>query len=140
VVDDLAYLPYKEELKPSADRFTFSTGNWNDWVYFAASLTFLAGIGFEAVRDRIFHLSGHLARGLSGIGFRVLSDHHPDWPTGIVVADKPGAAAPDLIERLRRHRIVLAERLGRLRFSPHIYNSPAQLDEVVSVLSREESP
>jgi selenocysteine lyase/cysteine desulfurase len=57
-----------------------------------------------------------------------------------VVADKPGAAAPDLIERLRRHRIVLAERLGRLRFSPHIYNSPAQLDEVVSVLSREESP
>jgi selenocysteine lyase/cysteine desulfurase len=134
VVNDLAYLPYKEELKPSAERFTYSTGNWNDWVYFLAALSFLGRIGFDTVRNRIFELSRHLARGLADTGWTVLSDRYPNWPTGIVVAERPGTNAAAMLARLQRHHIVAAERLGRLRFSPHVYNSPAQLDEVVAVV------
>jgi selenocysteine lyase/cysteine desulfurase len=135
VVDDLVYLPYKEVLKPSTERFTYSTGNWNDWVYFAASLSFLNRIGFDTIRGRIFELSTQLAADLSDRGWTVLSDRHPNWPTGIVVAERPGTDATAMLAHLKRHRIVAAERLGRLRFSPHIYISPPQLKEVVEVLA-----
>jgi cysteine desulfurase / selenocysteine lyase len=135
VARDQEYFPYKEELKPTADRFTYSTGNWNDWVYFAASLELLSSLGFETVRERIFELSRQLSRGLAGIGFHVLSDEHPEWPTGIVVCEKDGTPAPLILSHLKKNKIVAAERLGRIRFSPHIYIAPARIDEVVQVLA-----
>jgi len=39
--DNLAratYLPYQTDFKTTADRYTYSTANVNDWVYFRASL------------------------------------------------------------------------------------------------------
>lgn len=130
------YLPYKSELKPSADRFTFSTANFNDWVYLEAALKFLNNIGFFAVRERIFELSAHLSKGLTKIGFNVLSDKFPDYQTGIVVCEKPGVNPGVIMTHLKRNKIVAAERLGRVRFSPHVYNSPEQIDEVVRVLKQ----
>ncbi|MBW2606569.1 MAG: aminotransferase class V-fold PLP-dependent enzyme [Deltaproteobacteria bacterium] len=130
------YLPYKSELKPSADRFTFSTANFNDWVYLEAALKYLHDIGFLAVRERIFELSAHLSKGLSKIGFNVFSDKFPDYQTGIVVCEKPGVNPDVIMTHLKRNKIVAAERLGRIRFSPHVYNSPEQIDEVVRVLEQ----
>ena len=130
------YLPYKSELKPSADRFTFSTANFNDWVYLEAALKFLNNIGFFAVRERIFELSAHLSKGLTKIGFNVFSDKFPDYQTGIVAFEKTGVNPDVIMTHLKRNKIVAAERLGRVRFSPHVYNSPEQIDEVVRVLEQ----
>ncbi len=130
------YLPYKSELKPSADRFTFSTANFNDWVYLEAALKFLHDIGFFAVRERIFELSALLSKGLTKIGFNVFSDKFPDYQTGIVVCEKPGVNPDVIMTHLKTNKIVAAERLGRIRFSPHVYNSPEQIDEVVRVLKQ----
>jgi cysteine desulfurase / selenocysteine lyase len=128
------YLPYKSELKPSADRFTFSTANFNDWVYLEASLKFLHDIGFVSVRERIFELSARLSNELTKIGFNVFSNQFPDYQTGIVVCEKPGVNPDVVMTHLKRNQIVAAKRLGRIRFSPHVYNSPQQIDEVVRVL------
>ncbi len=136
VVRSKEYLPYKSELKPSADRFTFSTVNFNDWVYLEAALDFLQDIGFLAVRERIFELSAHLNKGLTKIGFNVFSDHFPDYPTGIVVCEKPGIKSNSIMTHLRKNKIVAAERLGRVRFSPHVYISPEQIDKVVRILEQ----
>ena len=136
VVQDREYLPYKSELKPTADRFTFSTANFNDWIYFEAALEFLQDIGFFAVRERIFELCAHLSQELTRIGFKVLSDQFPDYPTGIVVCEKPEVRADKIVEHLKKNNIIAAERLGRVRFSPHVYISPEQLDEVIQVLER----
>ncbi len=136
VVRSKEYLPYKSELKPSADRFTFSTVNFNDWVYLEAALDFLQDIGFLAVRERIFELSAYLSKGLNKIGFNVFSDHFPDYPTGIVVCEKPGIKSNFIMTHLRKNKIVAAERLGRVRFSPHVYISPEQIDEVVRILEQ----
>ncbi|MDX2439942.1 MAG: aminotransferase class V-fold PLP-dependent enzyme [Desulfobacterales bacterium] len=130
------YLPYKSELKPSADRFTFSTANFNDWVYLEASLKFLHDIGFVSVRERIFELSARLRKGLTKIGFNVFSNQFPDYQTGIVVCEKPGVNPDVIMTHLKRNRIVAAKRLGRVRFSPHVYNSTEQIDEVIRVLEQ----
>jgi len=130
------YLPYKSELKPSADRFTFSTASLNDWVYFEAALDFLNGIGFSTVRERIFELGARLSKGLTKIGFNVVSDQFPNYPTGIVVCEKPGIKSDVIMTHLKKNKIVAAERLGRVRFSPHVYISPEQIDEAVRVLEQ----
>jgi selenocysteine lyase/cysteine desulfurase len=136
VVRDQEYLPYKSELKPTADRFTFSTPGIVDWVYFQAALEFLDDIGFEAVRARILELSAHLAGRLSDIGFEVLSNRCPETSTGITVCEKPGVPAGQVLSLLAGEGIVAAERLDRIRFSPHVYNSPGQIDRVIRVLER----
>jgi selenocysteine lyase/cysteine desulfurase len=135
VVRDEEYLPYKSDLKPTADRFTFSTANFNDWVYFQAALKFLDHIGFEKVQQRIFELSEYLSQGLRQIGFQVLSDRFPSHSTGIIACEKPGVPSQVIVDHLREHRIIPAERLGRIRFSPHIYILPHQLDKVVQILA-----
>ena len=134
VVDDEAYLPYKDELKSTTDRFTLSTPNICDWVYFLASLRFLDEIGFDAVRKRIFTLSRRLTEGLTELGFRVLAADFPNHPTGIVVFDKAGTPTEAVFQRLKENRIVAAQRLGRIRLSPHVYLLPDQIDKALSFL------
>jgi len=134
VVDDEQYLPYKDELKPGADRFTISTANFNDWVYFLAALEMLADMGFRKVRERLAELSKHLCDGLRDIGCRVLSDAFADDRSAICVFASPHEPAAQILERFRANGIVAAERLGRVRLSPHIYNSFEQLDRAVQVV------
>lgn len=136
VVKDEEYLPYKTELKPDADRFTVSTPSLNDWVYFLAALEFLEGIGFETARKRIFELTDYLNQRLRRIGFRVFADHFPDHPTGITVCYKPEVPSGALLRRLKEGGVIAAERLGRIRFSPHIYLSEHRLDAAARTLSQ----
>jgi selenocysteine lyase/cysteine desulfurase len=37
---------------------------------------------------------------------------------------------------LKRERIDISLREGNLRFSPHLYNTPVEIDYVVSMLNR----
>ncbi|HLP42543.1 MAG TPA: aminotransferase class V-fold PLP-dependent enzyme [Fibrobacteria bacterium] len=135
VVQDEGYLPYKEELKPGADRFTHSTANFNDWVYFESSLAYLDGIGFPRVRARILELADRLRDGLRSRGFSLLSDGFGGARTGIVVAVHPNLDAAVAVRALKDRGIIAAERLGRIRLAPHIYNSEAQVDRVVEELA-----
>lgn len=134
VVDDTRYLPYKTELKPSADRFVYSTGNFGDWIYFEASLEWLAALGFAAVRERIAFLARHLEGRLREAGFTPASEGF-GWESGIVAVAKPGVDSGAAVRALKAKGIIAAERLGRIRFSPHVLNSVAQLDRAAAALA-----
>lgn len=136
VVNDEQYLPYKSELKPSADRFTISTANFNDWVYFLAALEMLDDIGFDRVRERLRALAEHLCDGLRRSGCRVVSDDFADDRSAICVFETPAAPASEILKRFSSGGIVAAERLGRVRLSPHIYNSFDQLDMTVELVPK----
>ncbi|HEY0705818.1 MAG TPA: aminotransferase class V-fold PLP-dependent enzyme [Polyangia bacterium] len=134
VVDDEVYLPYRDAIKPTTDRYVLSTPNSNDWVYFAASLGFLEGLGFARVRARIQALGAHLAAGLRARGFVLASDAFAE-DTGIIAARKPGHDSAALVAKLRAQGIVAAERLGWVRLAPHVYQLPQQLDRVAAALA-----
>ena len=136
VVDDASYLPYKSELKTDSDRFIFSTPSICDWVYFKAALDFLDSIGFDRARSRIFELVKSLNHGLKQIGCDVYGDRFPDLSTGITVFEKPGFTAAQIHKHLKQNGIYGVERLGRVRLSPHVFNTPEQIDRVVGVLKR----
>jgi selenocysteine lyase/cysteine desulfurase len=135
VVNDEVYLPYRDQLKAGVERYVLSTPNFNDWIYFSASLAFLDGLGMARVRARIHALADHLAAGLRRAGFRLTRDAFPELPTGIIAAEKPGHDSAKLVAQLRARGIVAAERLGRVRLAPHVFILEAQLDEVVKTLA-----
>ena len=136
VVQSESYLPYKSKLKPSADRFSFSTASINDLVHFQAALEFLESIGFEKIRKRLIKLSEHLVKGLQQIGFHVLADEFHVPLSGIVVGENPRISSDLIFSHLKKNDIIAAKRLGRIRFSPHIYISYEQIDKVIRTLSR----
>jgi len=136
VIQDEAYLPYKDILKPTADRFTISTANFNDWVYFLAALEMLEKIGFDTVMQRIFELSAYLAKGLAQSGYQVITNRFSDYPTGIIVCAKPDADPLKMMAYLKENKIVAALRLNRIRLAPHIFISEKQLDRVIDVMAR----
>jgi cysteine desulfurase/selenocysteine lyase len=135
VVDDEVYLPYRDVLKPGTDRYVLSTPNFNDWVYFDASLAYLEGLGFPAVMARIRALAQHLAERLRGAGFVLTEDAFPGAGTGILAASKPGHDAHALVAALGREGVVAAARLDRVRLAPHVYLLPDQLDAVADRLA-----
>jgi cysteine desulfurase / selenocysteine lyase len=134
VPSDESYLPYKDTWKTGADRFAYSTGSMADWVYFDAALEWLAGIGFNRARGRILELAARLGDGLRARGFQVLSDGFQGARTGIVAAGKSGLDAAAAVRDLKARGIIAAERLGRVRLSPHVYNTEEQIDRAVADL------
>lgn len=139
VVDDHNHLPYRDTLKPGADRYVLSTPNYNDWVHFDASLQYLEQLGFAAVRARIRALARFLSDRLRAGGFTLTGDAFPAQVAGIVAASRPGLDATRLVGRLNEQGVVAAARLGRLRLAPHVYLSEAQLDRVATLVLSETS-
>ena len=136
VIDDHNYLPYRDDLKPGADRYVLSTPNYNDWVHFDASLDYLDDLGFAAVRARIHALARFLGQRLSTAGFALASDNFPDQSTGIVSAHRVGLDVAGLVSRLGQQGVVGADRLGRLRLAPHIYLIEDQLERAAALVAR----
>lgn len=136
VANDLEYFPYRDELKSTAERFMFSTVNFNDWVYFRTSLHLLEEIGYAQVMARLYELADYLAAGLRDLGFRVLPDGFSGAKTAIVVAEHPDHPAGALVNRLRHEGVIVKERLGRVRFSPHVYLLEEHLDHALEAVSR----
>ncbi|TGN19579.1 aminotransferase class V-fold PLP-dependent enzyme [Leptospira idonii] len=138
VKNDGSYFPYRDEWKPPADQFEQSTSNFNDWIYFFASLRMLSTIGFTKTRERIYEVSNLMSDMLRGLGFRLDRDVFPDVKTGIIAVNGFQSGKefnPEAIQAfLRSKNIYAAVRLGRLRLAPHIPVTESHISRLESVL------
>jgi selenocysteine lyase/cysteine desulfurase len=64
----------------------------------------------------------------------VFSSRAPAERSGIVSLEFPGADLKAMVARCRAAGIVVNRRAGRLRVSPHCYNSVEELDRLIEVL------
>ncbi len=133
VTRELEYFPYRDEFKPGAERYIYSTPGILDWVYFRESLRLLESIGAEKVRGRIYELADIISGMLGSRGFDLVTDGFSE-KTGIVAAELSGNDSSRVVKELKGRGVIAAERLGRVRFSPHIYNSPEQIERVGEIL------
>ena len=135
VRDGEVYLPYKEELRPGATRYEYSTPNFADWVYFESVLAMLDKIGHDIVQRRIYELNDYLSDSLEKIGMQVFA--HKTWgtPTGITTFSKPGTDTKVIADTLKQNGVICALRLGKIRLAPHIYNSKEQMDRVCEIVA-----
>jgi len=107
-----------------------------------ASLEMLLGIGLERVQSAILGTRDHLESHLRGQGFEFLSPPSSEpLRSGILTARHPAIPASVLFSALEAAGIVASLRTTRdgtqwLRFSPHFYNTTAEIDRVAEVLGK----
>jgi len=105
-----------------------------------ASLEMLKATGLETVSSTILDVRDHLHGLLEQMGFEFLSPSCEEpLRSGIVTARHPGADINSLFSALERERITASLRVAResgewLRFSPHFYNTRAEMERIAEVL------
>ncbi|MCC5816077.1 MAG: aminotransferase class V-fold PLP-dependent enzyme [Leptospira sp.] len=140
VPNDLEYLPYKTAFKNTADRYEFSTPSFIDWVYWHASLKALQTLGFQYVQDSIHEMARYLCVGVESLGISHSWGMGNIYATGILSLDLndlyTDKSSVEWKSLLYENNIVVAERMNRIRVSPHIYLNQNQMDEFLNVVSK----
>ncbi len=137
MVDAANYGDYRYELLPDARRF--EAGSWNipGILALGASLDLINETGIDTIWPRVDALNQRLCAGLRDKGYRVFSPRtHEHERSGIVIFQS-GEADVDharIVRDLERRGVIIAVREGRLRASPHFYNTGEQIDRLIAAL------
>jgi selenocysteine lyase/cysteine desulfurase len=137
MIDAGNYGDYRFEFQPDARRF--EPGSWNipGIVGMGASLDLLLGVGLDNVWSRVEALTARLHEGLQVKGYRVYSPRETESERSGIVIFEPVGDLGDLrqvVADLQRAGIVIVVREGRLRASPHFYNTAGQIDQLLESL------
>lgn len=122
------------QLKPHAGRWESGTLNVAGITALGASLALLLEVGIPAIAERVLELTDYLCAEAARIGLEVYSSRWPGEKSGIVSLIAPMAELRSLVARCRAERVVINHRLGRLRVSPHAYNTPDEIARLISLL------
>ena len=90
--------------------------------------------GIDAVSRRVRGLTDRLVDGFVAKGYTVASPRGEDERSGIVSFGSSSRPAKEVVAELRRRSIWVALRDGRVRVSPHFYNTDRQIDQVIDAL------
>ncbi len=123
-------------LKPDARRFECGSHNVPGILALGASIRLLQGLSLPLVHQRVAALTGYLRRRLMEKNYRVLSSANAGETSGIVAFESQHGPQrhSSIVHELERQRIIIAERVGRLRASPHFYNNLEDIDRLVDAL------
>lgn len=135
--DPFSFGKYQFEFAESAKRYDSGSYNLAGVYALGGAVELVQEIGVENIARRVISLTDRLTTGLREKGYRVLSSRTPSETSGIV------AFISDLHDhdQIQRHlqteyRIVIAARCGRLRASPHCYNSEREIDQLIEALPK----
>jgi len=140
MVDAQNYGDYKFEFQPDARRF--EPGSWNiPGVHgLGASLDLLLEVGIDEVWSRVDALTTRFCEGASAKGYKIFTPRDdPNERSGIVIFTAPDRIGGSeshrkIIHDLEQQKVYIALREGRLRFSPHFYNTSKQVDRLLDAL------
>ncbi len=127
------------EFVPTAQRYEPGVLNASGVYGMKAALELLLSEGVDKIAARLLELKAFLLERLVPLGFHVLGPTTGANASGITTVWHPGVPASRLFERLEAAGVVASlrhDRAGRefLRFSPHYYNTPSELQRVAEVL------
>jgi cysteine desulfurase / selenocysteine lyase len=121
-------------LKPHAGRWESGSLNVAGITALGASLQILVQIGFPAITARVLDLTDTICAGVARLGWHVFSSREENEKSGIVSVEVPGGHAGEVVRRCRAAGIIVNQRAGRLRLSPHFYNNEEEVEKLLEVL------
>ena len=130
------------ELMPGAQRFDLGSANYPAANAIDASLDILQSVGVPVIETHVTALARRMDAGLRDLGIPLISGSVDLHRTHIVVAGwkNPPTEGASLIADLSRHfasrQMQVSERLGRLRFSFHLYNTADEVDAVLAAVGQ----
>jgi len=132
--DQLAWTEFHVDFNEGAKRFESGTLNAYGITALGASLEILLEVGMNEVERRILSLADRAAIGLAERGWQVISSRAKGETSGIVTAVHPDHDADETVGKLAGRGVIVASRAGRLRVSPHFYNTEAEVDRLLAEL------
>jgi len=118
-----------------AARFdVFGTANFLNFEPWTASLEHFLEVGLKAISEHNAMLLDHLLAGIDAADWRLITGRASSERSTMAVLEPRAARAGEAMKRLAAARIDVAERRGRIRISPHLYNSIDNIDRVLAVL------
>jgi cysteine desulfurase / selenocysteine lyase len=129
------------EFQPSAQRYEPGALNMLGLFGMKAGIDLLLEIGIDRVADRIRVIKSRLADGLLRLGFNILGPVTGPNASGITTIWDSKRNMQALFERLTSEQIICSARQDRegrqyIRFSPHFYNTEAEVERVLDVITR----
>ncbi len=126
---------YEMDLRDDARRFDGGSYNIAGVWGLGASIEWMLKIGIDKIWDRVRMLTDRLVRGVREKGYRVVSSREPGEESGIVAFVSDQHDHTRIVNHLlQEYRTVVASRLGRLRVSPHFYNTEEEIDQLIEHL------
>ena len=127
---------------PGAQRYEPGVLNIAGVYGMRAALEFFELQGARQIAARLLELKAHLVPRLKALGFRLLGpDPGNPAASGITTFRHESASSATLFAALEKARVIASLRHDRegheyLRFSPHCYNTEAELDTAIEVLHK----
>ena len=106
-----------------------------------AAMEMLLEFGIENVGARLLQIKAHLVPRLKALGFTALPPEDGARASGITTATREGGVPLERVfEQLTANKVVVSLRHNRagvahLRFSPHCYNTEAEIDRVCDLMA-----
>jgi selenocysteine lyase/cysteine desulfurase len=136
VHDPWQFYNYEQPLAASARRYEPGSLAFPSLWGMHASLGLLLEVGMPAVEERVLGNSGRLIAALRDIGgVEIHTPHDPARRAGIVTIGFTSGTDPRRVfVGLSGAGILTSLREGLIRFSPHFYNTPSEIDTALGFL------
>ena len=113
----------------------FGTANFLNFKPWTAAVEYILEQGIDRIGEYDQRLVSQLIEGLDAEKFDLLSPRSGDARSTLVfISHKQPSRNDKVYNALKQRGIHIASRSGNLRFSPHLYNTEAEIDHALSVL------
>jgi len=134
VVDVPKFDPLDFSVKPTAQRFEEGTPNGLGLAGLDAALSLLEAVGTDAIAAQVLSLTAYAAEKLEARGYQVTSPRADGQRAGLVMFQHPTHSNEAVLQALTDAGVTAAVRGGKLRFSPHFYNTHEEIAQAVAAL------
>ena len=125
------------EFRTDARRFDGGAYNLAGIYGLGAAVKLVLDVGVEHITRHVLKLTDRLVEGVRDKGYRVVSSRRPGEASGIVAFISDTHDLEEVRQHLQaEYRIIIGVRRGRLRSSPHFFNTEAEIDQLIEVLPR----
>lgn len=130
------FFDYTQPLAESARRYEGGTLNIPGIWGMHAALNTLLEYGMEMIGQHILALTQALTDELRSVAqVRLISPLTPEQRAGIVtIGLEPGIDPQSTFQRISQQGAQIALREGKLRISPHFYNSPEEIRRIIDII------
>lgn len=128
------YLNYDQPYAPNARRFESGALNTAGVLGLGAAIELFLQTGVEKIESYLLDLGDYLCERAMARGYQAPSSRREGEKSAIICLQHEKYSAQEIYHLLNDRRIITTPRLGRLRVSPHFYNTREEIDQLIEAL------